>query len=50
VGLADSGRTWACTEARQDRYYYRVECPSLAFYEIYYDATVNWWVLDRVID
>jgi hypothetical protein len=33
-----------------DRYYYRVECPGLAYYEIYYDAAVNWWVLDREID
>jgi hypothetical protein len=33
-----------------DRYYYHVECLCLAYYELYYDAAENWWVLDRLID
>jgi hypothetical protein len=31
------------------RHYFRVQCPGLAYYELYYDAAVNEWVLDRVI-
>jgi hypothetical protein len=33
-----------------DRYYFRVQCAGLAFYEMFYDAEVNWWILDRVLD
>jgi hypothetical protein len=32
-----------------DRYYFRVQLPGLAFFEIYYDAAVNDWILDRMV-
>jgi hypothetical protein len=37
-------------KSASDRWYYRVECPGFAYYEIYYDAAVNWWIMDRVLD
>jgi hypothetical protein len=33
-----------------DRYYFRVQLPGSAFFEIYYDAAVNDWILDRILD
>jgi hypothetical protein len=32
------------------RYYYRVQCSGLAFYELYHDLEVGFWFLDRVLD
>jgi len=33
-----------------DRHYYRVQCASGLLCDLYYDAAVDCWVLDRVYD
>jgi hypothetical protein len=33
-----------------DRWYFRVQCPGLAFYDLYHDIEIGIWFLDRVLD
>ena len=33
-----------------DRHYYRVRCAGEQIFDLYYDAAVDHWVLDRVYD
>lgn len=44
-------RWWETADGgASDRRYYRVRCAGAQFFDVYYDAAIDQWVLDRAHD